>query len=138
MRNYVLHTLRQHQLLHKVNSETAEVLHALLHYLAGSHAAIVLVNLEDLWLEDQPQNMPGVSPDQFPSWRRKAAKRVDELQSDPAIRELLANLVDRRSNSAVTTTHTSDYNDRAMSSQHASHRAQQEAADLAAKQRADS
>jgi 4-alpha-glucanotransferase len=31
----------------------------------------VLVNLEDLWLERRPQNVPGTT-DEYPNWRRRA------------------------------------------------------------------
>ena len=32
---------------------------------------MMLVNLEDLWLETQPQNIPGTS-EECPNWRNKA------------------------------------------------------------------
>jgi 4-alpha-glucanotransferase len=40
--------------------------------LARGPAAVVLVNLEDLWLESAPQNVPGTS-DERPNWRRPFA-----------------------------------------------------------------
>jgi 4-alpha-glucanotransferase len=48
-----------------------EVLQASLSHLAAGEARIVLVNLEDLWLEERPQNVPGTSDD-HPNWRRPA------------------------------------------------------------------
>ena len=39
--------------------ETVAALSAALELLASSSAYAVLVNLEDLWLEAQPQNIPG-------------------------------------------------------------------------------
>jgi 4-alpha-glucanotransferase len=47
------------------------VLRALLRHLAASPARIVIVNLEDLWLERHPQNVPGTGRER-PNWRRKA------------------------------------------------------------------
>ena len=46
------------------------VLRAFLDYLASSPARLVLVNLEDLWLEERPQNVPGTWNER-PNWRRK-------------------------------------------------------------------
>ena len=37
------------------------VLSAWLNFLAASQARIMVVNLEDLWLETRPQNVPGSS-----------------------------------------------------------------------------
>jgi len=48
-----------------------DVLQACLSYLAAGEAQIVLVNLEDLWLERRPQNVPG-TVDVYPNWRRPA------------------------------------------------------------------
>jgi len=58
-------------------------LQALLERLARSDASTVLVNLEDLWLEHTPQNVPGtVSAD---NWTHKAAVGFRELAADPAL-----------------------------------------------------
>jgi 4-alpha-glucanotransferase len=53
------------------DAEATTVLRALLRYLARSDAAVMLVNLEDLWGEAQPQNVPGTTPDERPNWSRK-------------------------------------------------------------------
>jgi 4-alpha-glucanotransferase len=62
---------------------------ALLQLLAGSSADIVLVNLEDLWLETEPQNVPGTSEER-PNWRRRLKRTLAELRADPHVRETLA------------------------------------------------
>jgi len=51
------------------------VLHALLKFLARSRAEVVLVNLEDLWLETRPQNTPGTSTERV-NWRRKMKRTL--------------------------------------------------------------
>jgi len=56
--------------------------------LAGSKAALVLVNLEDLWLETEPQNRPGTG-DEFPNWRRKARLSFEEFSRDPFVCDTL-------------------------------------------------
>jgi 4-alpha-glucanotransferase len=47
------------------------LLRAALRYLSQSQARLLLVNLEDLWLETAPQNVPGVG-EARPSFRRRA------------------------------------------------------------------
>ena len=44
--------------LKEAGVDTLSALKACLSFLADSQARIVLVNLEDLWLETQPQNVP--------------------------------------------------------------------------------
>jgi 4-alpha-glucanotransferase len=46
------------------------ILTACLSYLAASPAQVVLVNLEDLWLETRPQNVPGTGVERA-NWCRK-------------------------------------------------------------------
>jgi 4-alpha-glucanotransferase len=60
----------------------------LLQYLARSRADMLLLNLEDLWLETEPQNVPGTT-DQKPNWRRRLKLTLDELRTDANVRDLL-------------------------------------------------
>jgi 4-alpha-glucanotransferase len=70
----------------KGNPEVAMAVHdACMAYLSRSDADVVLENLEDLWLEDRPQNTPGTSGDQKPNWRRKARKSLEEIRSSPSV-----------------------------------------------------
>lgn len=64
---------------------------ALLHHLAGSAARIVLLNLEDLWLESEPQNVPGTSTER-PNWRRRARYTLDEIVRDSRISATLRSI----------------------------------------------
>src|SRR5262249_50752328 len=57
------------------------VLRALLAYLGASRAETVLVNVEDLWLETVPQNVPGTTDDERPNFRRRLARSLDELDA---------------------------------------------------------
>jgi 4-alpha-glucanotransferase len=54
------------------------VLRAWLSHIASSDATVVLLNLEDLWLEAAPQNVPGTWEER-PNWKRKARFTIDEL-----------------------------------------------------------
>ena len=69
------------------DSERA-VLEALLLHLASSPANLLLINLEDLWLEEDPQNVPGTTI-QRPNWRRKARFELEDLDNLPGLVELL-------------------------------------------------
>jgi len=68
----------------KVMVETEEnpvsgLLARVLAWLARSPARLVLVNLEDVWGETEPQNTPGTGSER-PNWRRKIACSLEELR----------------------------------------------------------
>lgn len=75
--------------------EVSAVLRACLGWLSASPAEVVLVNLEDLWLETQPQNFPGTHEER-PNWQGKARYSLDTLRTMPAIVTLLQELHDLR------------------------------------------
>ncbi len=65
-----------------------EVLAACLSFLAGSRAGVVIANIEDLFLETNPQNVPGTWKER-PNWVRKARFELEEIREmDPVIRIL--------------------------------------------------
>lgn len=68
--------------------ETGAVLEGLLADLAAGPAEILQVNLEDLWLETRPQNIPGTR-DEYPNWRRKARYSLDEFTGMDEIKRVL-------------------------------------------------
>lgn len=67
---------------------------ALLTMLAASDASLVLITLEDLWGELQPQNVPGTAGDT--NWTRKAARSLDEIISDPHMRQTMLAIAQQR------------------------------------------
>jgi len=69
-------------------TEVGPVLEACLAFLSASAARVVLVNLEDLWHETQPQNFPGTS-DQRPNWQRKARYGLAALRQMPQVVQAL-------------------------------------------------
>ncbi|HSJ15007.1 MAG TPA: 4-alpha-glucanotransferase [Longimicrobiales bacterium] len=71
--------------------EPAALLRALLMHLAVSDARTVLVNLEDLWLETEPQNVPGTSGER-PNWRRRFERTLSQIESDAQLAVLLGEL----------------------------------------------
>lgn len=64
------------------------VMQALHQQLAASPAGVVLINLEDLWQETRPQNIPGTGQE-LPNWRRKASKTLEAIAADQEIVESL-------------------------------------------------
>ncbi|MFN0092833.1 MAG: 4-alpha-glucanotransferase [Acidimicrobiales bacterium] len=69
----------------------AELRDALHDTLAAGAAELVVANLEDLWLEPAPQNVPGTGPER-PNWRRRAAKSIEEIEADADAGAALARL----------------------------------------------
>ncbi|WP_253260362.1 4-alpha-glucanotransferase [Moorella sp. E308F] len=59
-------------------TEAGSLLRGCLAYLAASRAQLLLVNLEDLWLEREPQNVPGTG-NRYPNWRRKTRYSLEEF-----------------------------------------------------------
>jgi 4-alpha-glucanotransferase len=72
---------RSGKLSRRTTPDTAPV-QASICFLKESRARAVLVNLEDLWQETEPQNVPGTA-DERPNWRRKLRYSLDELPSLP-------------------------------------------------------
>ena len=56
----------------------------------------MIVNLEDLWLEADPQNVPGTGPGEYPNWRRRARYGLEALRKLPEVAEGLKRLARRR------------------------------------------
>lgn len=78
-----------------VPEQRGPVLRAALEDIAVGPARAVMVNLEDLWGEMEQQNTPGTTTER-PNWRQRAAKSLEEIQSDEEIVETLE-AVNRRS-----------------------------------------
>ena len=64
------------------------VFKACLSFLADSPAQILLLNMEDLWLETEQQNVPGVV-EGHPNWQRKARFDFDAFSRMPDVVDLL-------------------------------------------------
>ncbi|NPV74226.1 MAG: 4-alpha-glucanotransferase [Pelotomaculum sp.] len=69
-------------------TQTRAVLEACLKYLAASRARLFLVNMEDLWMETLPQNVPGTAGE-YPNWHRKARHALEEFCQMPEVVEVL-------------------------------------------------
>ncbi len=76
--------------------DLAAVVRGVSEWLAASPAGVVLLNLEDLWLETEPQNTPNTSTER-PNWRKRIRRPIEDFTSDPALVAML-----RRVNSLRT------------------------------------
>ena len=66
----------------------AKVLEESLQWLAASNARMVLVNLEDLWGEMAPQNVPGTNLER-PNWQRKARYSLEDFTQSSRVAAIL-------------------------------------------------
>ena len=87
--------LRRRGWLGDESTEAETVLKAWLLQLASGPAELVLVNLEDLWLETRPQNVPGTWED-HPNWRRKAPYPLEAFSQMGKVVEILRALDSER------------------------------------------
>lgn len=95
LRREIAAMLAERGLLPEATLDPLRVLAALLGMLAESPTSIVLVNLEDLWLETEPQNTPGTYLER-PNWRRRARYTFEEFTALPAVRNVLEEVARRR------------------------------------------
>jgi 4-alpha-glucanotransferase len=98
----ILDTLHGH---HSINDEVGRDVHNVsmckalnfgmqLHMASGS-SALLSLQLED-WLEmDKPVNIPGTC-NEYPNWRRKLTRNLQDIFNDSSLNELAANLTEAR------------------------------------------
>lgn len=76
----------------------SRIFQAAVQFLADSKANIVLVNLEDLWGEILPQNVPATASER-PNWRRRIRPSVERLRKWAQLAEVLSDVFTERSRS---------------------------------------
>ncbi len=81
-------TLRERGLLPEGEESETALLKACLQHLAGGASRLLQVNLEDLWLESRPQNVPGTSTER-PNWTRRSHLAVEGITTSREAREIL-------------------------------------------------
>ncbi|MFC2008432.1 4-alpha-glucanotransferase [Chloroflexota bacterium] len=75
--------------------ELPEMLAAIVAWLGRSRARYVMASLDDLTLETEQPNMPGVSPN-HPNWRHRLQQSLQELRNDASVTSVLRALNDAR------------------------------------------
>ncbi len=77
-----------------------DCLRACLSFLAASKTEMLLVSLEDLWLEREPQNVPGTTQCQRPNWRGKSRFTLEQICQMRRVKMLLTELAKLREDGA--------------------------------------
>ncbi|MDT8342636.1 MAG: 4-alpha-glucanotransferase, partial [Longimicrobiales bacterium] len=62
------------------------LLERLLAWLGRSPSPLVLLWLEEFWLERAPVNLPGTRSEDRPNWQRPMARLLDDFMADPEVR----------------------------------------------------
>ena len=88
MKHALIAFLRGEGVLSKGRVDAAGVRDALLAFLARSPADFVLINLEDLWLEEAWQNIPGTMRE-HPNWRRKLRLSMEDIERSGEVARVL-------------------------------------------------
>lgn len=88
-RHALIEFLRGQNLLVDDRDDPLAVLKGWLCFLAVNGADLLLINLEDLWLEALPQNVPGTWNER-PNWRRKARHSLASLRENRSVLDTLA------------------------------------------------
>jgi 4-alpha-glucanotransferase len=86
---------------HDVSDPAPLALRACLAHLAASRADLVMVDLEELWGEHEPQNRPGTGTEAA-NWSRRASRTLQQAADDGATTEFLASLTRLRPGAGET------------------------------------
>ena len=95
MKRNLIEYLRKQKLIFSEVVDNYSLLKACIAHLGSSNAKTVMVNIEDLWQELRPQNVPGTSTER-PNWRRKTALTFDEFSVKPEVVDHLKTLESNR------------------------------------------
>jgi 4-alpha-glucanotransferase len=93
LRHAVVRWLQQRGRLPEDDEPAGEtVLRACLADMASLDVETVLVTLEDLWGELEPQNVPGTSGEHAVNWRRRARHSLEQMFDLPGVRDTLLHI----------------------------------------------
>lgn len=87
--------LRRNRHLAGSASNAPAVMEGSLDYLAAGPARFLQISLEDLWLEEAPQNIPGTTHE-YPNWRRKTKLDWETFSQRTDILRILRKINARR------------------------------------------
>ena len=80
--------LRKQKLLKIKAPLLNQIMPAFFRLLSRSPARAVMLNVEDFWLEEKPQNTPTTDTER-PNWRRKHRLSIEEMEKNAGIKRLL-------------------------------------------------
>jgi len=75
------------------DTSAVAVLRGWLSFLASGQEEFLLINLEDLWLETEPQNVPGTWQERF-NWQRKTRYSLEQIRALPEVLTVLRTIGD--------------------------------------------
>jgi 4-alpha-glucanotransferase len=75
--------------LQGTENDTSAVLTGCLSFLAVSQVRMLLINLEDLWLETKPHNIPSTGEEEHPNWQRRAKYTFEQFCQLPQVTDTL-------------------------------------------------
>ncbi len=87
LKEALIHTLGRGGWISGAGDER-DVIEGILGYLSAGRVQMILVNLEDLWLEREAQNVPGTGLER-PNWTRKARYSLEDIMSMPGVVSIL-------------------------------------------------
>lgn len=96
LKQALLSHLRKRRMIEGRQPSSNAVLRACLSMLGASEAECVIVTLEDLWGETDPQNTPGTDQER-PNWSRRARLSLEQIQADPSVASALTDIARARS-----------------------------------------
>jgi 4-alpha-glucanotransferase len=107
-KQHILNTLHGHHSIsnsisHNVNDVgmTTELNYGMQTHMASSSSALLSLQLED-WLQmEKPVNIPGTF-NEYPNWKRKLSRNLEDIFEDDAILSLSQTLTNRRSVASKT------------------------------------
>jgi 4-alpha-glucanotransferase len=91
VKNALLRFLKSKGWLSQSEEGTLDVLRACLSFLAAGPARVLLINLEDLWQETRPQNVPSTRTE-YPNWQRRARYSLEQFCQMPQVADTLKNI----------------------------------------------
>ncbi|MDE0262638.1 MAG: 4-alpha-glucanotransferase [Bryobacterales bacterium] len=99
LKRALLSHLRELRLIGGGRPSADAVLRACLTTLGASDAECVIVTLEDLWGETDPQNTPGTDQER-PNWTRRARLSLEQIRADRRVVSALTGIARARRSSA--------------------------------------
>jgi 4-alpha-glucanotransferase len=76
------------RMTHELGGEVDDPEHLLallIEWLGGSDSPLVMIWLEDLWLEREPVNVPGSTSTQRPNWQRPMKRSLEQVMTDQSV-----------------------------------------------------
>lgn len=76
-------------------AQSAQLCQAVHRYLCDAPTQVMMVQIEDLLLQEEPMNLPG-TVDEHPNWRRRYAKPMADVRDSVIARDIASHLCQRR------------------------------------------